>query len=73
MPDGLGEFSRSSLMPDGESVDGSGIDRVGSQWGELRRQRSEETGSTGPTVIAPQYRRDVEAYFRAIARRAAQP
>ena len=42
------------------------------QWGQLRQRRTDDAAENRKTRIAPQYRREVEAYFRAIAERAAE-
>ena len=56
-----------SAMPDGKSLDTTNVVRTGSAWGQLREQRSEDVVTEASDLIAPQYRADVEAYFRAIA------
>ncbi|TWU46348.1 hypothetical protein Poly51_57440 [Rubripirellula tenax] len=59
-------------MPDGSEVDTSEIDRIGAEWGALRERRTDDS-TEGPAARVPvQYRREIEAYFRAIARQAAQ-
>lgn len=67
-----GARSGSGDMPDGGVVDTSGIDRLGSEWGQLRERRTENATESEATQVAPQYRREIEAYFRAVARRAAE-
>jgi hypothetical protein len=62
----------SGQMPSGGFVDTMGISRVGSEWGQLREQRTEDATESRRATIAPEYRREIEAYFRAIARRAAE-
>jgi hypothetical protein len=64
--------SGSGKMSGDGSVETAGIDRMGRDWGQLREQRSEDVSEGPGTVIAPQYRREIEAYFRAIARQAAE-
>ena len=59
-------------MPAGGIVETDGIDRVGSDWGQLRERRTEDATESKSTTVAPQYRREIEAYFRAVARRAAE-
>ncbi len=41
------------------------------EWGELRERKTDDATESGGSRVAPQYRREVEAYFKAIARRAA--
>ncbi|WP_146517918.1 hypothetical protein [Stieleria varia] len=41
-------------------------------WGDLRSQRSEDASQGRAAQVAPQYRKEVQAYFKAIARRAAE-
>lgn len=64
--------SGSGEMPGGGMVDTSGIDRLGSEWGQLRERRTDDVTETRGATVSPQYRRELEAYFRAIARRAAE-
>jgi hypothetical protein len=64
--------SGSGEMPGGGVVDSMGVDRTGSQWGQLRERRTDDAAETRSATIAPQYRREIEAYFRAIAKRAAE-
>ena len=42
------------------------------QWGQLRERRTDDAAESRSARVAPQYRREVEAYFRAIAKRAAE-
>jgi hypothetical protein len=59
-------------MPSGGFVDTMGVDRLGSDWGQLRELRTDDASESRRATVAPQYRREIEAYFRAIARRAAE-
>lgn len=59
-------------QPGGGSVDASGIDRLGSDWGQLRQRAADDAAESRAATISPQYRREIEAYFRAIAQRAAE-
>ncbi len=63
---GIGE------MPDGGMVDTEGIVRIGSDWGNLRERRTEDAAEAKSATATPQYRREIEAYFRAVAKRAAE-
>ncbi len=56
----------------GDFVETMGIERLGSDWGQLRERRTEDAAESRGATIAPQYRREIEAYFRAVARRAAE-
>jgi hypothetical protein len=67
-----GVQSGSGEMPRGGIIDATGTDRIGSQWGQLRQRRTDDATETRGTQVAPQYRREIEAYFRAVARRAAE-
>jgi hypothetical protein len=67
-----GVRSGAGEMPRGGMVDVTGTQRIGSDWGQLRERRSEDVTETRGTQVAPQYRREIEAYFRAVARRAAE-
>ncbi len=60
-------------MPEGMELN-SEFDRVDidSDWGQLREQRTEDATESRSARVAPEYRREVEAYFRAIAKRAAE-
>ncbi|QDT10486.1 hypothetical protein [Planctomycetes bacterium K23_9] len=40
-------------------------------WGSLRQRKTDDASESRESRVAPQYRREVEAYFRAVARRAA--
>ena len=49
------------------------IDRDGAAaWGRLRERRTEDAVESGTGGITPEYRREIEAYFRAVARRASE-
>lgn len=67
-----------SLMPgtpgdiDGGPIAIEGIDRAGSGWGQLRERRTEEVAEGRRELLPPQYRLEIEAYFRAVARQAGQ-
>lgn len=56
------------VPPDGTSVPIDGVDLQGSQWGQLRSRRDEDAGQTKRALIPDQYRREIEAYFRVIAK-----
>ncbi|TWT69627.1 coiled-coil domain-containing protein [Crateriforma conspicua] len=51
-------------------VDGTDAARLGSRWGDLRSQESDEAAGPADASVPPQYRSDVEAYFRAVAAQA---
>ncbi|TWU66386.1 hypothetical protein V7x_19520 [Crateriforma conspicua] len=51
-------------------VDGTEAARLGSRWGDLRSQESDEAAGPADASVPPQYRSDVEAYFRAVAAQA---
>lgn len=59
-------------MPDGGFLQTSGIERIGSEWGQLRERRTDDAAESRSATISPQYRREIEAYFRAVAKRAAE-
>ncbi len=59
-------------MPDGGPIDASEIERLGADWGRLRERKTDEVNEGRTGTVSAAYRRQVEAYFRAIARRAAQ-
>ena len=50
-------------------LDAADIERVGDDWGKLRQQAPEDVLQSEWSTVAPQYRREVSAYFRAIAER----
>tara|TARA_R110002049_G_scaffold2750_2_gene21586 strand:- start:415202 stop:420907 length:5706 start_codon:yes stop_codon:yes gene_type:complete len=54
------------------TIDPSAVDRVGDDWGDLRRQAPEDVLQSEWSTVSPQYRREVSAYFRAIAERSVQ-
>ena len=58
-------------MPDGGPVDTSDITRLGADWGSLRERKTDEVDEGRSATVSPAYRRQVEAYFRAITRKAA--
>ena len=62
----------SGNMPNGGFVDTQGVDRLGDEWGQLRKRRTEDASESRGATIAPQYRREIEAYFRALAKQAAE-
>lgn len=59
-------------MPDGGPLDTSEIDRLGADWGSLRERKTDEVDEGRSATVSPIYRQQVEAYFRAIARQAAE-
>ena len=59
-------------MPDGGKLDITQTERSGAEWGQLRERRTEDASESRAESVAPQYRREIEAYFRAIATRAAE-
>ncbi len=67
-----GTQSGSGQMPGGGMVESIGVDRLGSEWGQLRERRTDDAAESRSATISPQYRREIEAYFRAIAKRAAE-
>lgn len=58
-------------MPPGDSLSTDGTERIDSVWGQLRQQKSEDAIESRSSSVAPQYRREVQAYFEALARKAA--
>ena len=59
-------------MPDGGPLDTSEINRLGADWGSLRERKTDEVDEGRSATVSPIYRQQVEAYFRAIARQAAE-
>jgi hypothetical protein len=59
-------------MPAGGKIDISQIERAGTDWGQLRERRTADASESRAASVAPQYRSEIEAYFRAIATRAAE-
>ena len=59
-------------MPAGGKLDITQTERAGAEWGKLRERRTEDASESRAESVAPQYRREIEAYFRAIATRAAE-
>lgn len=59
-------------MPDGGFLPMTDVDRLGSDWGQLRERRTDDAAESRSATISPQYRREIQAYFRAIAKRAAE-
>jgi hypothetical protein len=53
--------------PGGPSVPIAGIDLDGSDWGQLRSRTEDDAAPVGRVRVPNQYRREIEAYFRAIA------
>ncbi|TWU51904.1 hypothetical protein [Rubripirellula reticaptiva] len=66
-----GDESKVGEMPDGGTVDSRDTDRNGIQWGELRQRRTDDAAESAAPNVPIQYRREIEAYFRAIANQAA--
>jgi hypothetical protein len=56
----------------GGFVETIGIERLGRDWGQLRQRRTDDATESRGATIAPQYRREIEAYFRAVAKQAAE-
>ena len=63
--------SGNGQMPEGGTLDASEIERMGADWGRLRERKTDEVNEGRSATVSPIYRQQVEAYFRAIARRAA--
>ena len=59
-------------MPDGGRLDASEIERLGADWGSLRERKTDEVNEGRSATVSPIYRQQVEAYFRTIARQAAE-
>lgn len=59
-------------MPDGGRLDASEIERLGADWGSLRQRKTDEVNEGRSATVSPIYRQQVEAYFRTIARQAAE-
>ena len=59
-------------MPDGGRLDASEMDRLGADWGSLRERKTDEVNEGRSATVSPIYRQQVEAYFRAIAKQAAE-
>lgn len=64
--------SGSAGMAAGGRIDPEDIVRGGDSWGQLRQQRTEDAVESRSLGIPPQYRQEIEAYFQAVAERAAQ-
>ena len=54
------------------ALDSTSINRVKDDWGDLRQQTPEDVLESEWSTMLPQYRREVSAYFRAIAERSVQ-
>jgi hypothetical protein len=69
---GQGAFSTSdpATTGPGGGIGASHIQRVGDDWGRLRERRTENAVEDQSEQIPSGYRREIEAYFRAIAERA---
>ncbi len=55
-----------------EGVLPENVPNAGGEWGQLRSRRTDDAAESQKSRVAPQYRREVDAYFRAIAKRAAE-
>ena len=66
------EPGNGQAMPDGGRLDIGKVDRIGNDWGQLRERRTDDASESRTATVAPQYRREIEAYFRAIAKQAAE-
>ena len=66
------ESGNGTQMPAGGQLDITQTERMGAEWGKLRERRTEDASESRAESVAPQYRREIEAYFRAIANRAAE-
>ncbi len=67
-----GARSGDGSMPGGGLIDSRGVVREGGDWGALRERRTDNAVEDRSAPIAPGYRREIEAYFRAISERAAK-
>ncbi|MFK8115188.1 MAG: hypothetical protein AB8B91_23500 [Rubripirellula sp.] len=59
-------------MPSGGMVDTRGVQRADGAWGQLRERTTDDAAQSRSATISPQFRREIEAYFRAVAKRAAE-
>ncbi len=66
-----GTQSGNGTMPRGADMVNEGADRIGDNWGALRERRTDDAVEDLSEPIAPGYRREIEAYFRAIAEQGA--
>lgn len=57
---------------DNTPVNIDGVEMIDGDWGNLRTQRADDAAESRASRVAPQYRREVQAYFQAIAKRAAE-
>ncbi|WP_442505377.1 hypothetical protein SH528x_004163 [Novipirellula sp. SH528] len=64
--------SSSDGIGDSESIASKGENRKGAQWGQLRERRTDDVNETEANVGSPEYQQQIEAYFQAVARRAAK-
>ncbi|EMI21524.1 membrane protein [Rhodopirellula maiorica SM1] len=64
--------SSSEGIADSESIDAKQENRKGSQWGQLRERRTDDANETESNLGALEYQQQIEAYFQAVARRAAE-
>ncbi|TWU25353.1 hypothetical protein Pla52o_16540 [Novipirellula galeiformis] len=62
----------SNGIADSESIDTKNQDRTGSSWGQLRQRRTDDANEPETSLGAPEYQQQIEAYFQAVARRAAE-
>ncbi len=67
-----GTQSAGGNMPRGGDVDTTGVVRVGDDWGRLRERRTDDAVEDRAANLPSGYRREIEAYFRAIAEKAAK-
>ncbi|MEM9827840.1 MAG: hypothetical protein AAF958_14710, partial [Planctomycetota bacterium] len=56
-------------MPGGKPMSIEGIERLGSNWGSLRQKTNEDAAESADLQVPAQYRKELEAYFREVARR----
>lgn len=64
--------SGSGPMPEGGEVETGTVDRAGDDWGTLRERRTEDATESAGAKVPSQYRTEIEAYFREIARQSAK-
>ncbi|TWT50795.1 hypothetical protein Pla22_35380 [Rubripirellula amarantea] len=66
------DVSGSGPPPGGGSVEITGIDREGRDWGSLRQRHTEDAVEGRAMTLPPEYRNEIQAYFQAIATKAGE-
>ncbi|WP_146529738.1 hypothetical protein [Novipirellula artificiosorum] len=71
LPDPTTRSTSTTIAGDSGMLDARGVDRQGTPWGQLRERRTDDAIESEASLGPPEYQSQIEAYFKAVAQRAA--